>query len=403
MDKKLNVVIIANFCDYGNERTNNRFNYIANMLYENGYEVELITSTFSHRQKIQRKAIVGNSTPYKVTLIYEPTYKKNISLKRFGSHNKWGKGVKTYLESIDKPDLVYAAVPSLDGAYYASKYCKKNNIPFIIDVQDLWPEAYKMILKLPIISDLIFSPFTIKANKIYKSADKVVAVSETYANRALSVNKNVSDACVVYLGTDLSGFDKNCSENIVDAQNDKFKLAYCGTLGASYDLTSVIDAMKILKDKGKDTQFIVMGSGPLFEKFKKHAANKEVDVVFTGMLPYEKMCGVLASCNVAINSISKGAAQSIINKVGDYAMAGLPIVNTQECVEFRNLLEKYNCGINCDSESTISIANAIETLFDDDKLCNEMGKNARVLAEERFNRKTSYSKILELIKETTNN
>ena len=42
------------------------------------------------------------------------------------------------------------------------------------------------------------------------------------------------------------------------------------------------------------------------------------------------MVGMLGVCDIAVNSISKGAAQSIINKHGDYAAAGLPVVNTQE-------------------------------------------------------------------------
>ena len=45
------VTIVAHFCDYANENTNNRFNYLASMLYRKGYDVELITSSFCHRNK----------------------------------------------------------------------------------------------------------------------------------------------------------------------------------------------------------------------------------------------------------------------------------------------------------------------------------------------------------------
>lgn len=48
------ILIIAHFCDYGNENSNNRFNYLANLFVEKGYAVELITSSFSHRDKVQR-------------------------------------------------------------------------------------------------------------------------------------------------------------------------------------------------------------------------------------------------------------------------------------------------------------------------------------------------------------
>ncbi len=37
-------------------------------------------------------------------------------------------------------------MPSLDVAKVAAKYAKENNIRFIIDIQDLWPEAFRMVL-----------------------------------------------------------------------------------------------------------------------------------------------------------------------------------------------------------------------------------------------------------------
>lgn len=394
--KRKRIMIIANFCDYGEERTNNRFNYLAQMLSDNGYDVELVTSTFSHREKKQR-SVTADNNGYKSTIIYEPSYHKNVSIKRFRSHYVWGRNIVKYLKSAEKPDLIYCAVPSIDGPLAVSRYCKKNRIPFVIDVQDLWPEAFQMVLHIPIISSLIFLPFKWRVNKIYSSADAVVAVSETYARRALSVNKKDKDGCIVYLGTDLSRFDANCAdaEKISDG---KLHLAYCGTLGSSYDLTSVFDAMALLKKNGvPNLQFVIMGSGPLQEKFEQYAREKEVDVVFTGKLPYSEMCARLASCDIAVNCISKGSAGSIINKHADYSAAGLPVINTQECYEFRNLIDQYNCGINCDSESREQISEAIMELTSPEKRL-QLGKNARRVAEERFDRRVTYPDIVSLIK-----
>lgn len=49
---------------------------------------------------------------------------------------------------------------------------------------------------------------------------------------------------------------------------------------------------------------------------------KEIYAEFTGRLSYEKMVGLLCSCDIVVNPINKGAAQSITNKVGDYALSG---------------------------------------------------------------------------------
>ena len=56
-----------------------------------------------------------------------------------------------------------------------------------------------------------------------------------------------------------------------------------------------------------------MGSGPLKYEFEKYAKENKVNVEFTGRLNYEEMVGRLVSCEIAVNPISNGAAQSIIN------------------------------------------------------------------------------------------
>ncbi|MFE4352477.1 hypothetical protein [Peribacillus butanolivorans] len=53
----------------------------------------------------------------------------------------------------------------------------------------------------------------------------------------------------------------------------------------------------------------------------------------------------------------------MINKVGDYSVAWLPIVNTQENPEHRECVEKYAIGINCRCENIEGTVNAIELLY----------------------------------------
>ena len=172
------------------------------------------------------------------------------------------------------------------------------------------------------------------------------------------------------------------------------------TLGHSYDLISVIDALKILKNRGLDNiKFVIMGDGPLKLKFEKYAKQNEIYAEFTGRLSYEKMVGILIRCDIAINPIKRRSAGSIINKVGDYAAAGLPVINTQECTEYQELLIKYNAGFNCINSDPKDIAEKIFKLCINNKLRKQMGSNNRILAEEKFDRGKTYLKILELIEE----
>ena len=243
------ILIIAHFCSDFDGKGNNRFNYLANLFAKNGFDVELVTSDFSHNKKVKREKEISEDLSYKVTFIKEPVYKKNVSLKRFYSHYIMAKNLKKYLESRKKPSAIYCSVPSLDIAATAAKYAKANNIKFIIDVQDLWPEAFQMVFNVPIISNIIFYPMKKKADYIYKAADEIVAVSETYKNRALKSSKKVEKGRVVFLGTELGKFDETFSINKYQGKSDdEIWIAYAGTLGHSYDLTIVFNALGISKD-----------------------------------------------------------------------------------------------------------------------------------------------------------
>lgn len=390
------VLFVAHFMDV-EKNSNNRFNYIIEALLKKDIDLEVITSSFSHREKTYRK---HENKSYKLTLIDEPRYKKNVSLRRFYSHYIMAIRLKRYLKKIkDIPDIIYCAVPSLDVAKVMAKYAKKNKVKFIIDIQDLWPEAFKMIFNIPIISDMIFLPMNRKANYVYKNADSIIAVSETYLDRAKKVNRKSDTNKVIFLGTDKEKFDSYKNEVELIKSDNIIKIVYIGTLGYSYNLKIIIDAIKILNDKGiNNIKFYIMGDGPLRKEFEEYANEKKVDCIFTGMIQYNKMVGQLCDCDIAVNPIVKRSAGSIINKVGDYAMAGLPVINTQENKEYRDLIEQYKIGYNCDNDNIVEISEKIEKLIENKKLRMQMGNNNRKLAEEKFDRKETYKNIIEMFK-----
>lgn len=392
------IVIIANFCRDFSETDNGRFMYLCKELSKMN-KVEIITSDFGHSAK-KHKQPLNHRWPFDITFLHEPGYKKNISLKRFYSHYMWGKEIEKYLNKRKKPDVIYCAVPSLTGPLKAARYCENNSVKFIIDVQDLWPEAFKLAFNVPVISDIIFAPFNAYVNGIYKRADEICAVSRTYAERAKSVNNKCSDTHVVFLGTELSTFDRYVRENPVEKPKDELWLGYCGTLGASYDITIAIDALAILKQRGiTPPKFIVLGDGERKAEFEKHAKELGVECLFTGRLPYEEMCGWLVACDIAVNPIMHNAAQSIINKHGDFAASGIPVLNTQECKEYRELVKEYKMGFNCRNGDAEGLADRLQLLIEDEQLRFKMGKNARRCAEEKFDRQNSYKEIIHAIKE----
>lgn len=109
------------------------------------------------------------------------------------------------------------------------------------------------------------------------------------------------------------------------------------------------------------------------------------------------MAAYLSKSDVTINSFAKGVAQSIVNKVGDYLAAGKPMINTLENKECCTLINDNVVGINVPAEIPNELANAINKMFSSEEMRVSYGNNARLLAEMKFDRKTSYMEIIDLI------
>ena len=391
------IVIIANFTRDFSSTDNGRFNYIAKKL-SNTNSVEIITSDFNHSKK-EKKSNLTRELKYKVIFLEEPGYKKNISLQRIKSHKNWGKEVYQYLLNRKKPDIIYCAIPSLTAAFRVSRYCLDNDVKFIIDIQDLWPEAFKMVFNVPIMSNIIFSPFKKMADTIYQRANVICGVSESYVNRALEVSDLDKEHHAVFLGTNLEDFDSFTKNNpIIKKNKDEKWLGYCGSLSSSYDIKCIIDALSILKNRKKEIpKFIIMGDGEKKSEFENYANVKGIDTVITGRLPYDQMCPILSQCDIVVNPITGKSAASIINKHGDYASAGVPVINTQDSVEYKKLVEKYNMGFNCENSNSKEVAEKIEILLANNRLREDMGLNARECAKEKFDRNYTYKELIDTI------
>ncbi|MBN2794758.1 MAG: glycosyltransferase family 4 protein [Clostridia bacterium] len=390
------ILIVAHFSGEFDGTSNNRFNYICKKLSDRGEQVELVTSSFSHTKKEQRLKS-NNEVNYKVTMLDEPSYRNNVSLKRIYSHFKFSKNVKKYLYMRNRPDVIYCAVPSIDVAYEVARFSKRNKIDFVIDIQDLWPEAFKLAKNNLILEKTIYNYIEKKANYIYSVASKIISVSQTYLNRGLALNNNVTFAETVYLGTSLKLFNQKI-DNKFSLDPFKFNITYVGTLGFSYDLQTVFLAIKELPSS-INICIHLLGDGPEKFRLENMASNLGINAKFYGRLPYNDVIRVLKFSDVCVNSIKANAAQSIINKHADYVAAGKPILNTQDSDEFVRLVENYQIGLNSEPGNIMSLKENILILYNDRELCKIMGRNSLKVAKKYFNRDDTYDVIYQSILE----
>lgn len=382
----------------GEKRGLDREPYIAQRLVEAGYEVDLITSAFQHWDKSQRDLSdpMYAGFPYRVVFIEAPAYKRNITPARISNHAQVAKKVARHFES-HAYDLVFVRIPPNDLARVCAEYTLRAGIPLVADVNDLWPEAMRMVLDVPVVSSVLFSPFKRDADFVYRHASAVVGTSDEYAERALQSGASPR-LLTVYVGNDVAEFDEEVRANPLEKPAGESWATYAGTIGTSYDIETLVRAGRVLKDMGRtDIKLMVLGAGPELERVQGLAAQLKVNAVFPGYLPHAEMAAYLAASDVLVNSFARKAPQSIVSKVGDYLAAGKPMVNTLANPKFMQKVEHDGFGVNVEPENPVELAAALVELIDNPSARERMGAAARHISEEQFDRPRAYAAVVDLI------
>lgn len=379
------------------ESGTSRFFQIANTFYNEGWKVECITTSFQHFKKERRNIplIEQQNYPFDIKFIEAPPYKKNIDVRRVISNKVAEINLKEYLnQHVNDYDVIYLSIPANNIAAMVTTIAKQNNVPVIVDIEDLWPEAMSMVIKNERIMNLLFHSFVVDAETTYSNASGIIGTSEDYTDRAFKNRKRDIPAETLYVGCEINDFDSGVREYKKEIQKptDEYWVTYAGSISTSYDIKTLIDAGYSLKDKNIHIQ--ILGTGSLkneLEEYSKYMNN----IHFWGFVPYPKMAAVLSSSDIVVNSFIKGAPQSIVNKVGDYLASGRPMINTLENPMFCKLIDTNGVGLNVVPENKEALQKGITKLYQNRDLAVEFGRNARKLAEERFDRSRIYPRIIE--------
>ena len=396
---KKSLVILAPFTSLPGEPSFNRFLYLAYLLSET-HEVTLLTSSFNHPTKRHRNVndSAFENLPFELILINEPGYKKNASFERLFSHHQFTNGVKKWLieqqqNNVDV-DIIYSAYPLIATNLLIAKFKSHFNYRIIIDVQDVWPESISSVI--PIVSKLpcLLAPITARAEKAYAAADALVAVSNTYLERAKKNNPSTS-SMVVYIGSDKQQID---SIKAIKRDDNKIKLIYLGTISYSYDLETVVKGINLLRNENSAIELHILGDGPNRDYIESIS---EDGIFFHGLIGFEEMVAFAKSCDVFVNPITASATQSITNKLSDYFSLRKPIINSQKNPEVVELIDQIG-GVHYESGSIDSFCksvNEIMTKLDESTDSCQVDESK---IDELFDRNISYKRLVEFITNQSN-
>jgi glycosyltransferase involved in cell wall biosynthesis len=293
-------------------------------------------------------------------------------------------------KKVPAPDVVFATHTPLTIGLAGLTLGQYFKVPFVFEVRDLWPEALINVgaLKNP----LAIWWLERMAKKIYASAKQIVALSPGMREGIIRAGVPADKITVIPNASDLDLFSPDIDGSAQRQQlglKDRFTAIYFGAMGLANGLEYVIEAARILAERGNNNIVLVLlGSGGKRAELEKLASKYELkNVIFSNPAPNkEQLAQIVAGCEVCL-TIYRATNEHTWspNKMFDALAAGKPVlINVPGWLG--ETIEKNNCGRCLDARRPEMLADTLEELAANPELCRQMGKNARELAQRDFDR-----------------
>ena len=69
-------------------------------------------------------------------------YIKNVSIKRILHNIDVTREFRRISDNFEEPDIVVTSYPIIELSDAVINFCKKKNIPSIVDIRDFWPDIF---------------------------------------------------------------------------------------------------------------------------------------------------------------------------------------------------------------------------------------------------------------------
>jgi len=407
----MNILLINHYAGSPEMGMEYRPYYLAKEWIKLGHNVTIIAANFHHLRKrnpdckknFQEEYIEG----IKYVWVKTREYSGN-GIKRFGNIYDFVKTVYKGTDKIikeEKPDVVIASSTYPYDNLIASRICKKTGAKHIYEVHDLWPlspmelSGYKSWHPFIVLTQY-FEDFS------YKRADKVVSLlpkaKDYMISRGMSPEKFIWIPNGIYLD-EWQDIDKLVLPDEITTKINTLKqegkriIGYAGTIGLANAIQELTDAAKLLSDNEK-IHFIVVGGGPLKEKFVQNTDSME-NITFFSPINKSQIPLLLSHFDICFFGSPRIPLYRFgisPNKLMDYMVAGKPIVSAVEAGN--DPVKEADCGVSINAENPKLIAEAINDLIDkNDSELRKIGANGRKYILETADYKVLAKKYVDVI------
>ncbi len=296
-----------------------------------------------------------------------------------------------------KFDIIISISPPFFSLITAFLVSKIRRIPFIVDIQDLYPDTAIELGKLK-------NRFLIKIWQaieviIYKSASAILVISHGFKNEIIKKGIHSNKIFVINSWANSDKFDpeKAPTQKKALGLEDCFVVLFLGTLGYAQGVEKIIETTTLIAEN-KKIKFLFVGGGSERDKIIQKARDMKADnVLFLPPQPFQKIPSFINTADVCLVHLVKRRLYEITipSKTYEYMAMGKPIIMAVKG-EAASLVRNNNCGIVIEPENPESLKNAILYLYKNPEEIKKIGRNSRKAAL-RYSERVLVSKYIEVI------
>jgi glycosyltransferase involved in cell wall biosynthesis len=197
-------------------------------------------------------------------------------------------------------------------------------------------------------------------------------------------------------GCDLQAFQPSAADaQPIDALPAGFpthglRCVFPGAHGMANGLGAVLDAARVLQQRGRsDIHLVFIGDGKQKPQLVDRQQREQLtNCHFFDPLPKYQLSRILQQVDVGLMVLANVPAfyyGTSPNKFFDYIATGLPVLNNYHGW-LSEMIQENACGASVPPDNPVAFAEALIGMADDPRRRQQMGINARRLAETEFGR-----------------
>ena len=302
---------------------------------------------------------------------------------------------------IDKPDVIWGISTPLTAAWAAAQVARWRRVPWVFEVQDLWPAFPIAMGAVP--TALARQQLYRMEKRLYQSAWHVLPLSPDMARYVTNLGIAPEKVTTVLNGTDLdlaARATPETAEKLRQAQGlaGKQVILYAGTFGRANDIPALVAAAEAMAAEDSDAVWVFLGHGFFEPLVAAAAARWPGRIRLVGGQARHEVFGWFGLAAVSVVSFL-GLPVLDANspaKLYDSLAVGTPVVVTNAGWT-KALVEKHACGWYVPAGDAPALAAQLRGLLRYPEKLAAAGRNGGTLAKHEFDRQQLAAQVQRIL------